>query len=227
MLAPKQVKKTTLCILFFCLFFAKLSNAEVYLVVGDSLSTAYNMPKEQGWVALLEKELKQLDAKAVVINKSINGDHARRRATCKLAGEKTCLFESLKKHNPDWVILELGGNDALSLAPAIDVHRSLEKMIVMSIKRGAKVILVGINIPNNVAIPEQLRKQHGEQAVLEYLKLFNPIYPRLAATYGIRFVPNILAGILNNPDLMQKDGIHANAKAQALIKERILKAIKP
>lgn len=225
MLAPKQIKKTILCFLFSSLFFAGLSTADVYLVIGDSLSAAYNMPKEQGWVALLEKELKQQDEKSVVINESISGDHARRRAKCKLVGEKTCLLASLKKHSPDWVILELGGNDALSLAPVKDIHRSLEKMIMMSIKRGAKVVLVGINIPSNVAIPEKLRKEHGEQAVLAYLKQFNLIYPRLAETYGIRFAPNILAGILNNPDLMQPDGIHANTKAQPLIKNHILKAM--
>lgn len=200
--------------------------ADVYMVVGDSMSAAHNMATNQGWVSLLEKDLKQMDSKNKVINVSASGDHARLRAQCKMGERVPCLKKSLAKHKPDWVILELGGNDALSFADTKDIYNSLEKMISLSIRKGTKVILAGVRIPYK--IPESIRipKNVNKQQLKHYLDTFNSIYPRLARTYHLRFVPNMFAGILGKPGMMQADGIHASIKAQPLVKEHVLKAIK-
>lgn len=226
MLAPKHIKKTLLAYLFSSLFFLTPSVADVYMVVGDSMSAAHNMATNQGWVSLLEKDLKQMDSKNRVINVSSSGDHARLRAQCKMGERVPCLKKSLAKHKPDWVILELGGNDALSFANTQNIYSSLEKMIALSIRRGAKVILAGVRIPYD--IPDQIRipKNVNKQQLKQYLDTFNAIYPRLAKKYDLRFVPNMFAGILGKPGMMQADGIHASIKAQPLMKEHVLEAIK-
>lgn len=225
MLAPKYIKKTLVVYLFSSLFFLTPSIADVYMVVGDSMSAAHNMATSQGWVSLLEKDLKQMNTKNVLINVSSSGDHARLRAECKISERIPCLKKSLKKYRPDWVILELGGNDALSFANTQDIYNSLEKMIGMSIRKGAKVVLAGIRIPDQIPASVKVPKNVNKQQLKQYLDSFNAIYPRLANAYKVRFVPNMFANVLGKPGMMQADGIHASIKAQPLIKNHVLKAL--
>ena len=129
------------------------------LVVGDSLSAAHNIPAASGWVNLLQQRVKQqIKAPPAIINASISGETT--------AGALTRLPGLLEKHRPSVVVIELGGNDALrGLTPA-QLRGNLEKMIVASQKAGAKVLLLGIDVPPNYgpAYRQRLRREQGKAA---------------------------------------------------------------
>ena len=176
------------------------------LVVGDSLSAAHNIPAASGWVNLLQQRVKQqIKPPPAIINASISGETT--------AGALTRLPGLLEKHRPSVVVIELGGNDALrGLTPA-QLRGNLEKMIVASQKAGAKVLLLGIDVPPNYgpAYRQRLRQTYAE----------------LARQYDVPLLPFLLEGVALKPNLMQADGLHPTAAAQPQVLENVWPLLKP
>jgi len=176
------------------------------LVVGDSLSAAHNIPAASGWVNLLQQRVKQqIKPPPAIINASISGETT--------AGALTRLPGLLEKHRPSVVVIELGGNDALrGLTPA-QLRGNLEKMIVASQKAGAKVLLLGIDVPPN----------YGPA----YRQRLKQTYAELASQYKVPLLPFLLEGVALKPDLMQADGLHPTAAAQPQVLDNVWPLLKP
>jgi acyl-CoA thioesterase I len=176
---------------------------QTILVLGDSLSAAYGIPRESGWVALLQQQLTNgNDAPgARVINASISGDTTD--------GGLARLPPLLQKHKPAIVVLELGANDGLRGFQIRRLRENLEKLIQLSQGSGAKVLLIGIKIPPNYG--------------LRYTSDFYESFTLLAHEYNIPLVPFLLDGVATRPELMQEDRLHPRAEAQP----RILKTVWP
>jgi acyl-CoA thioesterase I len=172
------------------------------LVMGDSLSAGYGIDIKQGWVALLEKEMAK-NNQVKWINASVSGETT--------SGGKARLDKLLQTHQPNYVILELGGNDGLRGQPLNLIRNNLQSMIDLIHTQNAKILLVGIQIPPN----------YGER----YTQSFAKIYPELAKKNKLLLVPFLLEGIATNPALMQNDGIHPTAEAQALVMKNVLSYI--
>ncbi len=176
------------------------------LVIGDSLSAAHNIPAASGWVNLLQQRVKQqIKPPPAIINASISGETT--------AGALTRLPGLLEKHRPSVVVIELGGNDALrGLTPA-QLRGNLEKMIVASQKAGAKVLLLGIDVPPN----------YGPA----YRQRLKQTYAELASQYKVPLLPFLLEGVALKPDLMQADGLHPTAAAQPQVLDNVWPLLKP
>lgn len=175
----------------------------VILVMGDSLSAAYGMPREAGWVALLQTRLNACDYR--IVNASISGETT--------AGALTRLPRALEQHQPAIVILELGGNDGLRGIAVPEFRRNLARLISLSRAAGAKVLLTGIRLPSN----------YGPQ----YTEKFFAVYAALAAEYDTALVPFFMAGVALNPELMQGDDIHPNAAGQPRLLANVWPHLQP
>lgn len=174
------------------------------LVMGDSLSAGYGIDIEQGWVNLLREKLNGEYAHRVV-NASVSGEISR--------GGLNRLPRLLEEYHPEVVILELGGNDGLRGLPLTELHENLSDMIERSQDVGARVLLIGIQIPPNYG------KRYSDQ--------FTELYPQLAAHYQVPLVDFMLEGVATDPESMQRDGIHPKAEAQPRILENVWPALKP
>lgn len=174
------------------------------LVVGDSLSAGYGIDVTQGWVSLLQKELTEKKA-AKVINASVSGETT--------SGGLTRLPALLENHKPQIVIIELGGNDGLRGQPVKIIQQNLQTMISKSQEAGAKVLLVGMQIPSN----------YGPR----YTKEFREIYSSLAEKNKTALVTFLLEGVAMHADLIQRDGIHPTAEAQPIILKNVLPVLVP
>lgn len=172
------------------------------LVMGDSLSAAYGIEADEGWVSLLEA---RLDGKARVVNASISGETS--------AGGASRLPELLGQHAPDIVLLELGGNDGLRGLPPGQFEANMTRMVEASLDAGAEVLLLGIDIPPN----------YGQA----YRDAFTGVYHRLADDFDLALVPFLLEGVALDETLMQGDGIHPTAEAQPLILDNVWPTLKP
>lgn len=168
------------------------------LVMGDSLSAGYGIDVKQGWVSLLQDE-STLKNKWQIINASVSGETS--------TGGRERLPALLKQHQPQIVILELGGNDGLRGQPLKILRDNLQTMIDASTTAGAKVILAGMQIPPN----------YGPR----YTRQFQDLYKELAEKNNTALIPFLLIGIADNKTLMQNDGIHPTAEAQALIVDNV------
>lgn len=180
----------------------KLAYAEnkpsAILVMGDSLSAAYGISLEQGWVNLLQKPLAQYPQWRI-INASVSGETTR--------GGLARLPALLAQHRPGIVIIELGGNDGLRGQPLQLVQKNLQTMIDASVKSGAEVLLVGMQIPTN----------YGGR----YTSQFKAMYPELAKKNEVPLVDFLLEGVATERALMQRDSIHPTAEAQPIIMENV------
>lgn len=181
----------------------QLSWSATILVVGDSLSAAYGIPTDQGWVALLQERLTKEHQDAHLVNASISGETS--------TGGKRRLPGLLAKYQPHIVILELGGNDGLRGISPAETERNLAAMIEAALAVKAKVILLGMKIPTN----------YGPK----FAEMFEAVYQRLAQRYPVTFVPFFLEDVVLNTELMQADGIHPNLKAQPLLAQRVWQAL--
>lgn len=180
----------------------------VVLVVGDSLSAEYGLVRGQGWVALLEQRLQNHRSRARVVNASISGDTT--------SGGRSRLPALLRTHKPSVVVIELGGNDALRGLP-LDVSRAnLQAMIEASQQAGARVLLVGMEMPPN----------YGAR----YAEQFRQLYVDLARQKRVPLVPFFLKGIADRPDSMdffQADRIHPNEAAQPKMLDNVWPSLQP
>lgn len=175
------------------------NKAKTILVLGDSISAGFGIPMQQGWVALLSKELQRSEVKAQVINASISGDTTQ--------GGVSRLPKLLAQHQPDLVIIELGGNDGLRGIPIKRIKHNLAVLIQLSHEAGSDILLAGMQIPPN----------YGQK----YTHSFREIFPTLAAQHNTLLVPFILQKVVEKQGLMQADGIHPTADAQSLILQSV------
>jgi acyl-CoA thioesterase-1 len=175
------------------------------LVLGDSLSAAYGIRVDQGWVALLQSRLRAKGYGHRVVNASSSGETT--------GGALARLPRALATHKPAIVIVELGGNDGLRGLPVRDVRANLESIINLSQQAGARILLAGIRIPPN----------YGPA----YTRDFDRMYADLARRHALPHVPFLLADVALDENLMQEDGIHPNAAAQPRLLEAIWKPLEP
>ena len=170
------------------------------LVWGDSLSAAYGIPVDKGWVNLLQQKLQN---NAVINNGSISGETT--------AGGLTRLPAALQTYQPDYVLLELGANDGLRGIKTDTMQANLEQMIQLAQQAKAKVVLLGIKLPPN----------YGSA----YTQKFEAVYTSLAKQYNLPLVPFLLDGIAQNWDLVQADGVHPTAAAQPMVLDNVWKVL--
>nr|WP_299236853.1 arylesterase [uncultured Halomonas sp.] len=175
---------------------AQANDRTTLLVMGDSLSAAYGIEADRGWVSLLQA---RLEDKARVINASISGETS--------SGGASRLPELLGQHDPDIVLLELGGNDGLRGLPPGQFEANMRRMIEASHAANAEVLLLGIDIPPN----------YGRA----YRDAFTGVYRRLADDFELPLVPFLLEGVALDDNLMQDDGIHPTAAGQPIILENV------
>ena len=162
------------------------------LIIGDSISAAFGLDPAKGWVQLIANKFK---GDLNIINASISGDTT--------TGGRYRLPKALDTHQPDLVIIELGGNDGLRGTPIPTIKANFASMIQNSNNAGADVLLMGMKIPPN----------YGER----YTQLFEAMYRELAIEHETLFIPFFLEGAVGLPDMMQEDGIHPTEKAQVIM----------
>ena len=175
------------------------------LVYGDSLSSAYGMPAQHGWVALLEERLKHEHADYSVANASISGETS--------AGGLARIAKVLAREKPSIVILELGGNDGLRGLPAAAMQKNLSAIIVQSQKAGAQVLLVGMRLPPN----------YGDT----YNRAFEKVYVDLAKQHKTALLPFLFDGFGDKAELFQPDRIHPTETAQPMVLKNVMRALAP
>lgn len=167
------------------------------LVLGDSLSAAYGLPPEQGWVAALSRRF--ANSQIELVNASISG------ATTAAGLERLPML--LKQHQPDWVALQLGANDGLQGKPIGYIQNNLETLITQAQSANSRVILLGIRLPPNLG--------------RRYTEPFFDMYATLAKEYELNYIPFILDGVAGNEQLMQDDGLHPNQEGQKVMADQL------
>ncbi|HUL94961.1 MAG TPA: arylesterase [Usitatibacter sp.] len=175
------------------------------MVFGDSLSAAYNLSPEQGWVHLVAARIEREKLPWNVVNASVSGETT--------AGGLRRLSEDLKRHRPSVVVIELGANDALRGQPVAGIRANLEQMVRLARQARAEPVLVGLMIPPNYGI--------------DYAAEFRDLYPKLAGELKTPFVPFLLSGIADKPELFQADQLHPVAKAQPIIADTVWSTLEP
>jgi acyl-CoA thioesterase-1 len=177
---------------------ASAHSPKTILIVGDSLSAEYGLKRGSGWVALLEQRLKSEKIAATVINASISGDTT--------AGGLSRLGPLLALHRPTHVIIELGGNDALRGLSLKLTQDNLSQMTRSAQQAGARVLLVGMQVPPN----------YGQ----DYAARFAAVFKTVARTYQAGLVPFLLKGVADAPNaaqLFQADRIHPREDAHPVM----------
>jgi acyl-CoA thioesterase I len=175
--------------------------APLILVFGDSLSAGYGIAAQAAWPALLDKDLAKQGKAWRVVNASVSGETT--------AGGLTRFPQALKTHQPKIVLLQLGANDGLRGLPLVDMEKNLGSMMKMAKASGAKVHLIGMQMPPNYGA--------------SYTQGFAAIYPRLAKQYSSSLTPFLLAPVIKNTELFQADQLHPKAEAQPLLMKMVEK----
>jgi acyl-CoA thioesterase-1 len=175
--------------------------APLILVFGDSLSAGYGIAAQAAWPALLDKDLAKQGKAWRVVNASVSGETT--------AGGLTRFPQALKTHQPKMVLLQLGANDGLRGLPLAEMEKNLGSMIKLAKASGAKVHLIGMQMPPNYGA--------------SYTQGFAAIYPRLAKQYSISITPFLLAPVIKNAELFQTDQLHPKAEAQPLLMKMVEK----
>ncbi|WP_232309951.1 arylesterase [Roseateles depolymerans] len=187
---------------------AKADAPRRILVLGDSLSAEYGLARGTGWVALMTQRLNQQQLPAEVINASISGDTT--------SGGLARLPALLKQHQPTLLVIELGGNDALRGLPLANTRDNLRAMVRAGKAAGAKVLLVGMQIPPNMGP--------------SYTREFEAGFKTVAQEEKVPLVPFLLAGVADRSDAadwFQPDRIHPLAKAHPVMLENVWKQLRP
>ena len=175
------------------------------LLIGDSLGASYGVPSDQGWARLLNQQLQADSQAGSVVNASISGDTT--------AGGLARLEPLLQQENPDWVLIELGGNDGLRGLNLKAMKSNLLAMIALSRKYHAKPVLIGIKLPPN----------YGRR----YRESFEQIYVEVSNDEKVPLMPFLLDGVGGHANLMQEDRIHPTAEAQPMIRDNVWHFLQP
>jgi acyl-CoA thioesterase-1 len=194
--------------LFAAVVLAEPVPSKVILVVGDSLSAEYGLPRGKGWVNLLEQRLQAQHMAARVVNASISGDTT--------SGGRSRLDALLTQHRPSVVVIELGGNDALRGLPLGMTRANLEAMCRSAQKAGAKVVLVGMQVPPN----------YGQS----YGREFASTFAQVAKATQAGLVPFLLKGVADRADSdawFQADRIHPRELAHPVMLDNVWAVLRP
>ncbi len=175
------------------------------VVMGDSISAGYGIQREQGWVHLLQQTLQEGEYAWHTVNASISGETT--------GGGLARLQAVMDEHQPEIVILELGGNDGLRGYPVNTMRTNLTRMVEIVQDRGAEPIVVSMRIPPNYGI--------------RYTRAFDAVFAEVAENTGALLVPFLLENVALEQQMMQQDGIHPTAEAQPLLLEMIWPFLKP
>jgi len=185
--------------------FAASAQNNSILVVGDSLSAAYGMDMDNGWVSLLQQRLTATGYGHRMVNASISGETTR--------GALTRLPKLLEQNQPGIVIIELGGNDGLRGIGMTEMQSNLEQMVRLCQQQEGRVLLLGMRLPPNYG------SAYGER--------FRAVFKNISQQVGTNYLPFFLEGVAEDRDLMQADGIHPTQDAQARLLENVWPSIKP
>jgi acyl-CoA thioesterase-1 len=191
--------------IFLVLPFNAMASTKTLLVVGDSLSAAYNLPADKGWVALTAGRMKINNPEWRVVNASVSGETT--------SGGLSRMPDALKQHKPNLVIIELGANDALQGMPLNFSKNNLQSMIRMAKKANAKVLLIGMQMPPNFG--------------KAYTEGFAANYRDLARQEKITLLPFLLQPIALNRKYFLPDQNHPNAAGQIKIRDHVWPTLKP
>ncbi|KVH61913.1 arylesterase [Burkholderia sp. MSMB1072] len=184
---------------------APASSPPVIVVLGDSLSAEYGLPRDTGWVSLLRQRLSTERIDYSVANASVSGDTT--------SGGRARLPAVLQRLKPSIVVVELGSNDALRGVPLATTEQNLRGIIASARRAQAKVVLVGMYVPPN----------YGP----DYTQKFHAVYTRLSKDLGVPLVPFLLAGIEDKPDMFQADQMHPAQQAQRILLDNVWPTLKP
>ncbi len=179
--------------------------APAILVLGDSLSAAYGIALQDGWVALLQRRLTERGLDFRVVNAGISGDTT--------AGGLARLPELLERHRPAILLIELGANDGLRGLPPPLIRQNLTELVRLGQAAGSQVLLIGIQLPPNYGAA--------------YNKVFQVVFQGVAGGAGVPLVPLLLAGVDEDFALMQADGLHPGAAAQPRILDNVWTTLEP
>lgn len=182
-----------------------LAQGQSLLVLGDSISAGYGIELEHGWVGLLQQRLEQRGLSYQVVNASISGETS--------AGGRNRLPALLQEHQPQLVVIELGGNDGLRGLPLASLQDNLAAMVQQSREQGAKVLLLGMRIPPN----------YGPR----YSEGFFQTFQQVAGQYQVKLLEFFLQDVATVPGMMQEDGIHPTAQAQQQLLENVWPLLEP
>jgi len=181
--------------LFLFISYSITAETKKLLILGDSISAGYGIGISENWVTILQNEFDKENLNITLINASVSGDTS--------IGGLSRIKTALKNFNPEFVLVELGGNDALRGYPPKIIGNNLSKIIKEVKENGSKPFLMQIRIPPN----------YGKK----YTIAFESVFQEIAKKEGIPLIPFMLNEIALDKDLMQFDGIHPNTKAQSKI----------
>ncbi len=204
----RTLRRQTLLLLCLSLLLTSVGRAnggKTLLIFGDSLSAAYGLEIDQGWVKLLEQRLNDSAAPWQVTNLSISGETT--------SGGLTRLPKALNDYQPQLVLLELGANDGLQGTPLKSFEGNMRQMLTLLKERNIPVLLFEMHIPAN----------YGPA----YTKGFNGVYHKMAQEFNVEIVPFFLNGVAGNPKLNLPDGIHPIAEAQPTLLENVWPTLVP
>ena len=190
-------------ILFLTFSYSIIAESKKLLILGDSISAGYGLKESENWVQLLENSLRKSGRELQVINSSISGDTT--------IGGLSRIESDLAEHKPNYVLVELGGNDALRGYPINKIKSNLLKIIDASFVAKANPIIMQIRIPPN----------YGKN----YVAAFENIYSEIAEEKNIPMLTFLLEKVALDKSLMQLDGIHPNQKAQQIIANQVEKEL--
>ena len=184
-----------------------LARAEepVVLVLGDSLSAGYGLPQDRGWVSLLAQRLGAEGYPYRVVNAIVSGDTT--------AGGLTRLPSLLKRERPAVLVIELGANDGLRGLTFHEIEGNLIRLVDLGRRAGSRVLLIGVRLPPNYGAA--------------YTEGFQAVLRKVARREKVPLVPHLLGGVAEHWNLMQADGLHPTAEAQARLLDNVWPALEP
>jgi acyl-CoA thioesterase-1 len=200
-----RVRQLVMSVCLMLVVLPSYSASKSLLVLGDSLSAEYGLPRGSGWVSLMQQRILDEKIDASIVNASISGETT--------SGGRTRLSALLKQHKPAVLILELGGNDGLRGLSLAATQANLREMIREATTSGARVLLVGMQVPPNYG--------------LDYSKRFTAMYQGLARERGVKLVPFLLEGLEDTDKFFQPDRIHPNQRAQPVMLDNVWPALRP
>ena len=200
----RKIKILSFLILIFFGAYAFTEQKSSLLIYGDSISAGYGMDKDKQWSEILKFIFQENNLSLNVFNRSVSGETT--------GGGLTRIEDTLNELKPSYMLLELGGNDALRGYPPKKIFENLAKIIDASKKRDIKVFLMQIRILPN----------YGKR----YQSQFESIYPKIAEEKKVILLPFMLENVALNKDLMLPDGIHPNVDAQPIIAEFVFRNMK-
>ena len=175
------------------------------LVYGDSLSAAYGISQKDGWVSLLAERLKKQGFDYTVVNASISGETS--------AGGASRIAATIAEHKPAILVLALGANDGLRGLMLAQMRENLGKIISASQRAGVRVLVAGMKMPPN----------YGQQ----YTREFEESFSSVSKQFKTAFLPFLIDGVADKPELFQQDRLHPTTEAQPIVLENVWKVLRP